>query len=140
MPVWEQYEQSFAITTLGSHSDRELFHNIEDTDNFQNAPVTVVDGIVTVDCPNDSFWSVRLLVTPQEMDAGDLSPTAQGRTSPLIYYHWYCSRGPLIFRLRSKRTIPIRHKLWMQGVKVFGDNATQEFMNVGLQIFLVLNH
>ncbi len=137
MPVWEEYDGQVTLSTAGTNSALQLFHNEEDTDNFQNAPVTIVDGILTANEGSGELWQIRLIVAHEIVVAGDLG-VGLGRSSSLIWYGFYVSGGPLVFRLRSKRTIHPHHKLWIDVQKKRGD--TSGILFYGLQALLQLSH
>ncbi len=135
MPVWEQYDQTYSFTVPATQST-QLFHNQEDTDNFQSADVVGVDGIVTVITNSDDLCRVRLVITPESMGSTNVELTPFH--SPAQWYSWYVARGPLVFRLRSKKTVPPEHKLHMIVSKQQGSTST--VVNVGLMVLWVLKH
>ncbi len=135
MPVWERYHGSSDFTTPNS-SNRLLLLNEEDTDNFQNADLVIVDGIMTFVTNTDDLCGARLLIAPVGDDPTDENTPSTNHWQH--YYTWFFARGPVIHRLRSKRTIPPHHNLWLQTVKFDGSNATH--LSFGAQLLLVLKH
>jgi len=133
--VWEQYDIEKTFTTPATQQS-ELFQNEEDTDNFQSADIVGVDGIITIITDTDDLCRVRLLIAPESNDGSDVA--AIPFHSPGQWYSWFCARGPLVFRLRSKKTIPPEHKLWMQTAKVRGSSTT--VIRVGAMFLWVLKH
>ncbi len=138
MPIWERYDGEGGVTAVGNHINTEVFHNEEDTDNFQNADVIIVDGILTVITDTDDLVGIRTLVCPELLTTVDLTEDNPGPHDRMVYYSWFAGRGPLVFRLRSKKTIPPEHKLWMQVWKARGTTLTD--VKWGLHVFLHLKH
>ncbi len=138
MPIWERYSGGVQFITQGSHYNEQVFHNQEDTDNFQSADVIIVDGILTVNTDSDDLMGIRLLVVPELLVDGDLTEDAPAPHDRMVYYSWYAARGPLVFRLRSKKTIPPENKLWVQTWKAGGSATTQ--IRWGLHAFMHLKH
>ncbi len=138
MPVWERYDIDPVVTAQGDHSNTAVFHNEEDTDNFQSADVVIVDGIVTVLTNTDDLCGVRMLIASELLLTGDLTEDQPNPHDDQVYYSWYVGRGPLVFRLRSKRIVPPEHKLWVQVWKARGSTATT--VAVGLHLLFVVKH
>ncbi len=138
MALWERYQGEQSVAAVGVHANTELFHNQEDTDNFQNADIVAVDGILTVLTPDDDLIGIRLLVAHELLTSGDLTEDAPAPDSPQVWYNFFAGRGPLIFRLRSKKTVPPQHKLWVQSWKAAGSATTP--VRFGIQIFWQLKH
>lgn len=138
MPIWERYAKANTLGAQGVHANDELFLNKEDTDYFQNADVVVVDGIITVVTDTDDLVGVRLLVVNENFLDAELTEDDPTPGSPLVYYTWFAARGPLVFRLRSKKTIPVDHKLWLQTWKALGSTAT--IIRVGLLLLYQVKH
>ncbi len=138
MPIWERYSVDNTLVAAGSIVNDQLFHNEEDTDNFQSADVIIVDGIVTVITTTDNLVGVRLVIAHEIMVSGDLTQFQPAPHDRMVYYSWFCARGPLVFRLRSKKTIPPENKLWLQTWKEKGALSTE--VKVGVHMFLHLKH
>ncbi len=138
MPIWERYGRDFSVTAINDQSTSVVFHNQEDTDNFQNADVVIVDGIVTVLTNTDDLCGVRLLVAPEILTTADLAFPAPDPHDRMVYYSWFCGRGPLVFRLRSKRTIPPENRLMVQGWKEEGTALTS--IKIGIHLLFVVKH
>ncbi len=138
MPIWERYSFNGTLSTEGVAQNIQLFHNEEDTDNFQNAPVIVLDGIVTVLTDTDDLCGVRLLIAHELLLTGDLTYGNPGPSDEMNYYQWFCGRGPLVFRLRSQKTIHPQYKLWAQIWKEKGTTST--VLRGGLLAYMHLKH
>ncbi len=138
MPVWERYSTNQTLAALGSHVNVEIFHNTEDTDNFQEADVVGVDGIVTVITNTTDLIGVRLLVLNELITSGMFGENDPAPHEAAVWYSWFAANGPLVFRMRSKKTIPSKHKLWLELWKEQGTAST--VVNVGLQVLWVMKH
>ena len=97
-----------------------------------------VDGIVTVTCDTVNLMGVRLLVLPETMVSGDFDENTIAPHDQAVWYSWFAAAGPLVFRLRSKKTIPSNYKLWLQIWKEGGGTAT--VCRVGLMLLWVVKH
>ncbi len=133
--LWEDYSKTVNIATLNGQGALELFHNEVDDHVFASAPITIVDGIVTVHTNTDDMFRVKLIVAHELFASADVN--ALGSHESQNWYRWFCVRGPLVFRLRSKRTIESEHKLWIQWTKVQGSTASD--CHVGMA-FLMVRH
>ncbi len=138
MPIWERYDGTTSIAAIGEHSNRELFHNVQADENFEASDVVVVDGIVTFITDTDDLVGARLLVVPEEILTATLNEDVPQPHNDMVYYQWWISRGPMVFRLRSKRTVPPEHKLWMQLWKARGANATNA--HFGIRLLFQVKH
>ncbi len=132
--LWEEYDQSYTgITTEGSNFAIEIFHNEVDDHIFASAPITIVDGIVTLYSDGVAFWKVRLGVFPELYVAQDIEDLPAHDSQ--WYYRWFHSGGPLVYRLRAKRTIPPEHKLWIYFEKRY--NAVSANIYAGEMLYMV---
>ncbi len=138
MAVWERYDLDPVLSTQGSHSNTEVFHNEETSDNFQSADVAIVDGIITVITDTDDLVGVRLLIADEIIATGSLTEDDPEPHNNMVYYSWFAARGPLVFRLRSKRLIRPEQKLWCQVWKARGTASTT--IRVGLHLLFVVKH
>ncbi len=138
MPIWERYDGEDTLVNVGDHGNSLIFHNEEDTDNFQSADVVIVDGIMTVVTDTDDLIGVRMLILPEVMTTADFNEDTPAPHDRGVYYSWYVGRGPLVFRLRAKRTIYAEHKLWLNTWKARGTSSTK--VRWGLHAFLHLKH
>jgi len=138
MPVWERYVNDASLSAVGAHSNSMVFENNEDTDNFQNADVVAVDGILTVHTDTDDLMGVRLLVVPTGLVDADLTEDYPRPDDAMMWYSFFAARGPTIFRLKSKKTIPPDYALWIQQWKASGTTATTT--RIGLHVLWVLKH
>ncbi len=136
MPVWERYSQTATLTTIGSHQNTEVFHNEVDAHTFQSRDIVIVDGIVYVHNDGAEMWGVRLIVAPEVMASGDITENYPPPHDNMVYYSWFVGgNSPLIFRLRSKKTIPSEHKLWINVWKEQG--GSQETLRTGQHLLFV---
>ncbi len=130
---WESYTDTFGLTTVGTGDAEEIFHNEVDDHIFASAPITIVDGIVTLTGSINELAIVDMLICHESMTEANVE--AVQRHEPLIWYRWHVALGPLVFRLRSKRTIPPEHKLWMRCYKEQGANAMD--VHAGINLLMV---
>ncbi len=133
--LWEEYATTSTLSTGGTDDAQELFHNEVDDHVFASAPITIVDGIATVVCSTTNLVRVKLVVAHESFVAADID--ALGRHEPQNWYAWMCAAGPLVWRLRSKRTILPEHKLWVHLKKVAEGDST--VINCGFE-FLMVRH
>ncbi len=137
MPViWERYDKNLTVATQNSSTAFELFHNEVDDHYFQNAPITIVDGILTVITDTDDLVVVRLIIMHEiviNTDIGIDSPNPGERS---VYYEWFAARGPLVFRLRSKKTIQPQEKLWIVLGKAATGGSNSTIIHAGLLTLL----
>ncbi len=136
---WERFSKTSTLTTVGLHSNSELFHNAghpaSGGDNLVQRDVVIVDGIVTIHSDTDALIGTRLVVANELIVDGDLSDTIPEEHSDMIYYSWFTARGPSYFRLRSKKSIHPEEKLWLTIWKE--QEATSTIVHAGLRLFLV---
>ncbi len=132
--LWEEYSKTITLTTVGSRDSQEVFHNEVDDHIFASAPITIVDGIVTImsDLGTD-MSNIKLGIFPELYTSTDVEGVAAHDSQ--WWYKWYVQGGPLVFRLRSKRTIRPEHKLWISGTKSLATNTTT--VNCGMEFFMV---
>ncbi len=138
MPVWERYDNQATMAAAGAHVNVEVFHNFQADENFEASDVVIVDGIVTFITDTDDLCGARLLVVPEEIAEATLTEDVPQPHNDMVYYSWYVSRGPMVFRLRSKRTVPPEHKLWMQTWKARGSSST--VLLWGVHLLFVVKH
>ncbi len=138
MALWERYSTGATVTGVGDHTDVEILHNEEDTDNFQNGDIVFVDGICTIITNTDDLVLVRLLILHELINATQILPGNPGADDRSNWYQFFAARGPLVFRLKSKKTLPPQHKLWIQVTKEQGTAATDVL--TGIMLFEQLVH
>jgi len=131
--LWESYAKTSGLSTVLSTFAVEVFHNEVDDHIFASAPITVVDGIVTCTTDGEDLFRVALVIAHESLVAADVQIVDPHE--PLMWYRWHVSKGPLVFRLRSKRTIPVEHKLWVQWLKHIGGNTQN--CHVGMNLLMV---
>ncbi len=134
MAIWQRYSHAPTVVTAGDHSNLELLHNQATSDDFQSADLVIVDGIVVVNTDTDNLCGVRLLVADEIIQTANLSEVDPEDWSDMIYYSWFAARGPLVFRLRSKRTLHPEEKLWSQVWKEQGGDST--ICRVGYHLYV----
>lgn len=136
---WERFSTVNTLTTAGTHNNFELFSNQGITpgggESLVERPVIIVDGIVTIITDTDDLIGVRLVVAHEIIVDGDLSDTVPVDHDDMVYYSWFCARGPSYFRLRSKKSIQHNEKLWLTAWKESGSAST--ITRVGLRLFMV---
>ncbi len=137
MPIWERYSGENSLTAPGVHVNRELLYNKSTDEFFESAPIVFVDGILTVITDTDGLMGVRLLVATDLLTTGDLTEDEPGPGDNMVWYTWYAARGPLVFRLRSKKTLQSEHKLWIQTWNAHGPSTTLRY---GILLFEQLMH
>ncbi len=138
MPIWQRFTETAPITTVGNSTEIELLHNQVSDDVHLSGNLVIVDGIITVVSDTDDLFGLRLLIEDESVVAADLTEDSPEAHSPHVYYSWFCCRGPLIFRLRSKKTIPPEHKLWFQAWKAQGGNASN--LHFGAHLYIHYMH
>lgn len=140
MAIWERYQPAFnTVTNVGDHESIPVLHNeIGGSDNFQVADLVVVDGIITVMCDTNDLCGVRMLILDENIATADINEDDPEPHHPSVYYSWFCAAGPLVFRLRSKKTLPPEHKLWFQIWKANGVLLTS--VKVGVHLYIQLKH
>ncbi len=139
MPVWERYDGEHTLTgTIGSHENQEIFHNFQADENFEASDVVAVDGILTIITDTDDLCGVRLVVAPEEMVTTDIDEDIPQPHNKMIWYSFYAGRGPMVFRLRSKKTVSPEHKLWITSWKAHAGVATE--VRWGLHVLWVVKH
>lgn len=138
MPVWERYHGEDTLGAVGTNVNTEIFFNTQADENFEASDVVGVDGILTVLTDTDALCGVRLIVAPSGLVSGDLTEDIPNPHDRMIWYSWFVGRGPMVFRLRSKKTIPPEYKLWMQSWKAAATLSTE--VRWGLHVLWVVKH
>ncbi len=129
---WIEGSNTFSVSTAQTQdTPSELFQNDLEPINDR----TIVDGYVTIITDTDDLCQVRLFAPcPNFTVAADLGFAIPDRRDPISWYWFNCARGPLIFRIRSKRTFGAQQELWMTGNKLRAVNVTN--IHVGWQFLL----
>ncbi len=136
MANWVRTSTGASVSGAGAHSNSEWTALHNQVDNlFEAQDLFIVDGFIHVQTDTDDLCGVRLMVLPEEMVTGDFTETVPEENSPLIKYSWWCSRGPLPYRIRSKILVPPQHKVWFTIWKEVGSTLTQ--VNVGARVLVV---
>ncbi len=131
--LWESFSFTHSLSTQGTNTQSEVFHNEVDDHIFASAPITFVDGIVTLATNGDDLFQSRLIIAHELLTGAEVG--AMQLHEPGNWYRWHITRGPIVFRLRSKRTIPSEHKLWLATQKVQGSIA--ENVRCGITLLMV---
>ncbi len=130
--TWVRNTDQQTVTANNSAgTEKVLIDNVQLPEHM----VTIVDGIITLATDNDDMWAVRLLHLPQMVALTDLSASSPDESDRMIFYYWHCVRGPLVFRLRAKRTLHPGERLVLQTWKETG--STDQALKVGYQIAYV---
>ncbi len=138
MAVWERYHGLHTLTAEGQSVQEQVFNNLQADENFEASDVVAVDGIMTLISDTDDLCGFRILVVSQQITVGNLTEDEPQPHSQEVYYSWFCGRGPMVFRLRSKRTVPPEHQMVVQGWKASGTTATA--LRWGLHVLWVVKH
>ncbi len=119
---WIDFNLGFSVAGEGAFDAAQLVF----TNNEQPArPRTVVDGYLTVITDTDNLCQVRMYGPCQSFAAsGDFSLNVPARAEEINWYRLNCGRGPMVFRIRSKRTFEPEEELWVAGVKWRGTTST----------------
>ncbi len=132
MTEWIEGSVGFSISTAQTMGTPVIQY--QNTDDPPRAR-TVVDGYITIIMDTDDLCQVRLYgPVPGFASTGDFSFATPERNEALNWYWFNCGRGPLVFRVRSKRTFHELEELFMSCAKLRGSAAT--LINVGWQLLL----
>ncbi len=131
--LWEEYSVSTSLSAVGASLAVEIFHNEVDDHLFASAPITVVDGVTTILVTGDDLVTVALAFANENQDATEVA--AMQRHERPQWYSFYACRGPLVFRMKSKKTLYPEEKIWVVMRKAVGTAATT--VEVGVQLLLV---
>ncbi len=132
--LWEEYTKVITLSTVGSEDAQELFHNEVDDHIFASAPITIVDGFVTLICNTiTDLFKIKLCIVPEIFVITDV--TALQEHDSQWWYRFHVGGGPLVFRTNSKRTIPPEHKLWVYGQKEQGGGSANCL--IGMSMLMV---
>ncbi len=119
---WIEGSQTHSLSAVGSvDTALELFQNDDDPALDR----TVVDGYVTIITDTDDLCQVALYgPAPNFAVASDFTFNIPNRNEPIFWYNFNCGRGPMVFRIRSKRTFGPEEEMWMMGKKLRGTAVT----------------
>ncbi len=116
---------SHSHSAEGDHDNTELITHTQGTDDWEDMPFTVVDGILTVVTNTDDLVGVRLLAPVSDLiQTGDLTENLPEPEDSMVWYSWFAARGPLVFRVNTTRTVRPAHAVWLQVWKERGTTAT----------------
>ncbi len=132
MSEWREFSHQFDLTTVQTaDTPVEVFQNDDDPALDR----TLVDGYVTIITDTDDLCQVALYAPcPNFTVASDLTFAVPNRNEPIFWYSMNCARGPMVFRLRSKRTFGPEQEFWMNAKKLRGGIASS--IKVGLLFLL----
>lgn len=135
--IWDSYVVQDTIATAAGWQATELFHNDSDEPNiFASGTVMLVDGIVTTITDSDDMCEVILAVAHEDIVQADFQAMQRHELD-----HWYSfavARGPMVFRLRSKKAVPPGYRLWCLQEKIIGTAST--VINTSVRIGQVFTH
>ncbi len=138
MPIWERYDTTNTLGAVGDHGNTELLHNQQADENFESIDLVFVDGIVTIITNTDDLIGVRLLILDEQILTANINEDDPEPHNPAVWYTWFAARGPMVFRLRSKKTLPPEHKLWLNVWKARGTTAST--VNAGFLLYEAAKH
>ncbi len=135
MPSWTRHSHAATLSTEDATNNKELIHNNPTTaEPWTASRLVIVDGFVTLISDTDNLCGCRLLVVPEDIVDGDIDATNPEDPDPSIYYSFFFGRGPMVFRLRSKKTIGPNDKLWVSLWKESGTDST--IARAGLRLYV----
>lgn len=134
MANWERYTFFQTVTAVGDHQNQVQEVNADLPDQ-RNADLVAVDGILTVLTNTDNLVGLRLLILDDTIATANITEDNPGPHESSVWYNFFAGRGPMVFRMRSKKTLPPNHNLWIQVWKASGTDATA--VHVGFQILWV---
>ncbi len=128
MAEWFNFSTEFTITTAGTMGTPVQVFAQDDIIGDR----TVVDGYVTLVTDTDNLCQVRMYApTPAFTSSGDFAFSTPARREAVNWYWFNCALGPMVFRLRSKRTFRPDQEWWIACAKLSG--GTQSTVRVGIQ-------
>ncbi len=130
---WLRQAHNHVVTSNSVANNVELITPTFYDDNH----LTIVDGIFLMGSDSDDLWVVRLVHTPELIGTADLTASQPDGDDRMNYYYWHVNRGPILMRLRSKKTLFEEESLWLQSWKISG--TSQQELNVGIQIGYVVH-
>ncbi len=123
--------QTFSISTGGTMGTPVLIYTNSESPARAR---TVVDGYVTIITDTDELCQVRMFgPVPGFASSGDFAFSTPVRAEAVNWYWFNCGRGPMVFRVRSKRTFETLEELWMAPVKLQGASVIN--IRIGYQRF-----
>ncbi len=122
MSEWIQGSQTHSVAAVGGVDTAVMiFQNQADP----GLDRTVVDGYVTIITDTDDLCQVRLYgPVPNFANSSDFTFNIPDRREQIFWYNFNCARGPMVFRVRSKRTLSPEQEIWMMGAKLQGTSTT----------------
>ncbi len=132
MAFKQRYSGQDTHSSNDVHIETDLVSNQAGAEPWDDHDLTVVDGQLTVITDSDDLVGVRFLVIHESYTVTtEDDPAPQ---DPQVWYSFWCARGPMVFRLISKRTIPPEHDLRIQTWKDLGGTSTN--VRWGLNLML----
>ncbi len=134
MAFKQTYSGSFSLTAQGTHVNQEIISNQSSAEPWDDHDLTIVDGQLTVIGDTDDLVGIRFILAHEDVVDGDLDDTDPSAEDPQVWYSFWSARGPLVFRLISKKTIHPEQKMWIQVWKGQGSTATITSWGLNLMI------
>ncbi len=122
MASWEEGGFQMVVSTASSAATAvELWQNNDEP--FHNR--TIVDGFLAVVTDQDEMCVVKLIgPVPDFAIAADFGFRVPERSEPISWYSFPAARGPLIYRIRSKRTVGPKEEIWAITEKIVASAST----------------
>ncbi len=134
MAFKDRYDGAESMTAIGDHTNTILISNNSSAEPWDDQSLTIVDGQLTVLTDTDDLCGVRFIVAPELVVTADINENTPDPEDPMVWYSYFCGRGPLVFRLLSKKTIHPEEVLWIQFWKARGGNLTSAKWGLNLMI------
>ncbi len=134
MPFKFRADSQATLTAVGDHINLEVLSNQSGAEPWDDHDLTIVDGQLTVITDTDNLCGARFIVANEAIGDSDLNEDNPAPEDDMVWYSFWAARGPLVFRLVSKKTVHPEHKLWIQVWKARGADAT--FLRWGLNLMI----
>ncbi len=135
MAFKQTYDGEDVIAAIGAHINTQLVSNASDAvEPWDDHSLTVVDGQLTIITDTDDLVGVRFIVANDVIGDSELTDTDPTAEDSMVWYSFYAARGPLVFRLISKKTVHPDNKLWLQTWKARGASNTAIRWGLNLMI------
>ncbi len=124
MAFKDRYDSQSTLAAVGDHINHEILSNQSSPEPWDDHSFTIVDGQLTIITDTDDLCGARLVVAHEMLGDSDLSESNPDPEDDMVWYSWFCARGPLVFRIVSKKTIRPEYKLWLTTWKARGSTST----------------
>ncbi len=142
MPIWEDYNKQATATVAVLATARSwqtiLVNDSDAAEVFLSGDIVFIDGIFTVHTNGDDLWEVMFVIARSDETTTTLN--AMARYNMNVWYYFHVARGPLPFRARSKKTLPVGHTLFMSTRKVQSVADASETIMIGINLMEVFVH